>query len=181
MELLTRAVRGGILIAVATVIACGSARAQSTQDDSAITRLREKLKPRDTISVQLQSGETIRGRYLDAASGELLMATDGGDRRLAVSGIDRVKRHKRGVMLGALIGGGIGVACGAAAGALASNEGGSAEGALLGLTALGIGAGVLVDAALNVPRTVYKRGSTQASVSIAPRPRGAAVGLKIAF
>jgi hypothetical protein len=181
MESLTRAMRKGGLMVVAMVIACGSAQAQTTHEDPAVTRLRAKLKPRDTITVQMQDGERIRGRYLTAASGEVLIATDGGDRRLAASGIDRVKQHKVGVFLGGLIGGGIGVACGAAAGALASNEGGSAGAAFLGLTALGVGVGVLVDAAFNVPRTVYKRGSTQASVAIAPRPRGAAVGLTIAF
>jgi hypothetical protein len=86
-----------------------------------------------------------------------------------------------GIILGAIIGGGVGLACGAAMGSWFHNEGHDRDGPLFGLTALGLGLGIGLDALINIPRTVYQRAPSRTTLGIEAGPRRTAVHLVIGF
>jgi hypothetical protein len=105
----------------------------------------------------------------------------GEERRTIEAGrINRVRRTRMGVLLGAIIGGGPGIAAGAALASLARNEGGNPTAAFICPLAVGLGAGIGVDALVNLPRTVYRRRAA-ARVSVFPvlmaGTHGASVGI----
>jgi hypothetical protein len=169
------------IVALAMVACCGTGLAQETGADSPFARMQAKLKAGDRVTVSLEDGSTVKGRFLDAGAGALSISTPAGDRRLLPSAVTQVQRHRRGVLLGAIIGGGIGLACGAAVGSLFANEGHDRDGPLFGLTALGLGAGIAIDAFANIPRTVYERKPTRVTFTIEAGPRRTAAGVVVLF
>jgi hypothetical protein len=169
------------IVAFAIVASCGIGWAQPTAADPSFERMRAKLKAGDRVSVDLQSGSTLDGRVIDGGAGALSISTPAGDRRLLPSDVVQVRRTRRGVLLGAIIGGGIGVACGAAMGSWFANEGHDRDGPLFGLTALGLGAGIGIDALVNLPRTVYQRSPSRAALRIEAGPRRTMAGLTVSF
>jgi hypothetical protein len=140
-----------------------------------------RLKAGDRLTVDLQNGSTLEGRFIDVGSDALVVSTPGGDRRLLPSDVVQVQRHRRGVLLGAIIGGGVGLACGAALGSLFANEGHDPDGPLFGLTALGLGAGIAIDALVNIPHTVYQRAAVRTAFKVEAGPRRAAIGVVVSF
>jgi hypothetical protein len=174
----TRAIGMAALLVLAT---CGLATAQPGEADPAFARMHAKLKAGDRVTVNLENGSVLKGHFIDAGPGALAISTPAGDRRLSPSDVSSVRKHGRGILLGTIIGGGIGLACGTALGSLFANEGHDRDPALFGLTALGLGAGAAIDAALNIPRTVYQRAPAHAKVTVDAGPRRATVAVVVAF
>jgi hypothetical protein len=169
------------MVALAMVVSCGAGLAQETGADSPFAGMRAKLKAGDRVTVSLEDGSTVKGRFLDVGTGALSISTPAGDRRFQPSAVTQVQRHRRGVLLGAIIGGGIGLTCGAALGSLFANEGHDRDGPLFGLTALGLGTGIAIDAFANIPRTVYERKPARMTFTIEARPRRIAAGVVVLF
>lgn len=168
------------LAVVAVLASCGLASAQAGTDPS-FERMRTKLKAGDRVTLDLQNGSTLEGRFIDVGADALSVWTAIGDRRLVPGEVVQVHRHRRGVLLGAIIGGGVGLACGALVGTIFSNEGQDPDGPFFGLTALGLGVGIGIDALVNIPRTVYQRTPRRAAIKFDLGPRRSAVGVVVAF
>lgn len=181
MQWTSRTSRVVCLVAFAIMASCSTGSAQPTGSDPTFERMRAKLKAGDRVSVDVQNGSTVNGRFIDVGTDALSISTPGGDRRLLPSDVVQVRRTRRGVLLGAIIGGGVGLACGAALGSLFANEGHDRDGPLFGLTALGLGAGIAIDALVNIPRTVYQRTPFRAALKIDAGPRWTMVGVTVAF
>ncbi len=166
----------------ALFIGCAwTARAQTNSADPDFARMRDKLKVGDQVTVSLLDGTSVKGKFAELSTDALAVSTASGERRVSAGDISKVQRHRRGMWLGAVIGGGVGLACGAALGALSENEGGSQMGPVVGLTALGAGIGLGIDALINFPRTVYKQPSNRVAMRIDATPKRAAVGITLAF
>lgn len=176
-----RAVRVICMAAIIVGAACGFGWAQPTGADPAFEAMRAKLKVGDRVTVDVQNGPAMKGRFLDVGPDALSISTAGGERRLSRSEVTLVRRHRHGVLLGAIIGGGVGLAFGTAVGTYFANEGHDRDGPLFGLTALGLGLGIAIDAAANIPRTVYQRGPSRTALTIHADPRRPAVRVVVAF
>ena len=129
-----------------------------------------KLKAGDRVTVDLQNGSTLQGRFIDVGPDALSVSTPIGDRRLLPSEVVQVHRHRRGVMLGAIIGGGVGLAFGTMVGTIFANEGTIATVRLFGLTALGLGTGWRSTHWQIFPATVYQRTPRRARAQDRRRP-----------
>ena len=182
MGLPTRTTRAIGLAVVMALASCSLASAQQPGSDPAFERMREKLTVGDRLTVDLMNGSKVEGRVIDGNPDALVISTSGGDRRLSRPDIGVVRRHRRGVILGAVIGAGVGAVCGAAMGSWASNEGHDSAGPFFGLTALGLGVGVGIDALVNIPRTLYRQSSPpRTTFKVEAGPRRKAVQLAVTF
>ena len=169
------------MAAVLLLASCGTGWAQPSGIDPSFERMRAKLKVGDHVTVDLQDGSSVKGRVVDADPDSLSISASGADRRLARSEVARVQRHGHGVLLGAIIGGGVGLASGVAVGTYFSNEGHDRDGPLFGLTALGLGLGIGIDAMVNNPHTLYKRSPSRTTFNVEAGPRRAAVRVAVTF
>jgi hypothetical protein len=172
------------VICVAAIVAAASsgvARAQPAGSDPSFERMRGKLKAGSRVTVDLQNGLTVGGRFVDAGPDALAVTTSAGERRIPRSDVARIQKHGRGVILGAIIGGGLGLASGVVAGNYFYNEGHDRDGPLFGLTALGLGVGIGLDALMNIPRTVYQGAPPRTTLRMEAGPRRTAVRLAIRF
>jgi hypothetical protein len=171
-----------ILIAtVLVLVSCGAAWAQPSGIDPSFERMRAKLKAGDRVTVDVQDGSSVEGRVVDADPDSLSISASGADRRFARSEVVRVQRHGHGMLLGAIIGGGVGLASGVAVGTYFNNEGHDGDRPLFGLTALGLGLGIGIDAVVNNPHTLYQRSPSRTTVNVEAGPRRAAVRVVVAF
>ena len=119
--------------------------------------LRQQLKGGDRVTVHLDDGATVAGTFVTVSDADLTMVTGGVRRVIPASQIARVQRRRNGVLLGTIIGAAAGVPFGLALRSYAHNEGGNQAGALLFPIGVGAGAGLAIDAALAIDRTVYVR------------------------
>ena len=161
-------VRGAIVLA-ACLCCTPSTWAQDAQD-----MIGGKVRPGDKLTITTRDFREIKGRFLTAGNDIIVLAREGGETRLRWSDVDRVKRRRNGVLLGAIIGAGAGVATGIPVAMLAENEHGEGAEALTSMILLGLGAGIGVDALLSTNRTVYDRRS-QARLHLLPQRGGGAV------
>ncbi|HEX6974495.1 MAG TPA: hypothetical protein VF147_08845, partial [Vicinamibacterales bacterium] len=159
---------------------CGAAAAQGTSDPS-FARMREKLKAGDRVTVQLADGRILEGRFSDVSAEALLISTTAGNKPVVAGDVARVQRHRRGVLLGTLIGAGVGIACGAAMSRWFEYEGHDGAGVFIGMTAIGIGAGVGIDALINIPRTVYRQIERRAGAQPESGGRRIAIAWRVTF
>jgi hypothetical protein len=163
-----------IVAALALTVFMGStAAAQDTRG-----ALENKVHKGDRLTVEMYDRGTIQGRLITAGEDVLTLDTVAGPASIPYSSIDRVKRRKNGVLLGTLIGLGTGIALGIPAKMLADNETGDGTQALLTIAAIGAGAGMAVDAALSVNRTIYRRSTARIGFQLAPSPRGVSAGVR---
>jgi hypothetical protein len=169
------------LAAALLVASCTLGWAQPAGTDPAFERMRAKLKAGNRVTVDLQNGATLEGRFVDAGPGAMTIATDIGDRTLTPAEMLRVHRHGHGVLLGAIIGGGTGLFFGIGVSSILRSDGYDGDGALFGLTGLGLGVGIGLDALLNIPRTVYSRPAFRTTVGLDTNPRRPGVHLIFTF
>jgi hypothetical protein len=182
MTLTTRAVRITLAALLLATAGAGVAAAQSAPGaDPAFARMRDKLRQNDRVTVTLVDGSTVKGRVLDVSSEALSVQTDVGGQQFTAADVDRVQRHRRTMLLGGIIGTGVGLVCGLALAQLYANEGNQGAGAVVGLTAVGLGAGIGIDAAVNFPHTVYKRSVPRSGIRLDAGPRRTAMAVTIAF
>lgn len=170
---------------VTALVACGGSAAAIAQTasstDPAFARMRERLKGGDRVTISLTDGRVVKGRFSDMSSEALTVSTQAGDQSMPAADIARVQRHRRGVLLGAIIGAGAGMAGGAFLATWARNEGGNGGGEFLGMTALGTGIGLGVDALVNIPRTLYRQPPGRTALRIDAGPKRTVIGLTVAF
>lgn len=164
-------------VAAALALAVFMSSTAAAQD--AQTTLERKARKGDRLTVEMDDRGTIQGRLVSAGEDILTLETAGGPATIPYSSIDRVKRRKNGVLLGTLIGLGTGIALGIPVKMLFDNETGDGTPALLTIAAIGAGAGMAVDAALSVNRTIYRRSTSSVRVGLAPSPRGVAAGVNV--
>jgi hypothetical protein len=171
----------------ALVLACiGTAAGAQAQDtmagsDPPLAGLQQALEQGDRLTVTLIDGTKGTGRFATASSDEISLVADGRPTRISAAQVLRVQRRRTGIVLGAAVGGSIGLACGLALGSLFSNEGANPTGPVLSLTAVGLGVGAGLDALINLPRTVYRRGSLHAMAGVDVTPSRAGVRLALSF
>jgi hypothetical protein len=158
----------GVATALTATVLASPARAQAPErPDPQFAALASKLSTGDSVTVTDTAGDVVKGR-LDALSSEqITVLVDGQRRTVAAARVARVQRKRVGVLLGAVIGAGAGIAAGAALASYAENEGGSQAAAWMFPMAIGLGAGIGIDALVNFPRTVYRRKPV-AQVNVAP-------------
>jgi hypothetical protein len=182
MALHTRTARVIGLAAVIVLASCSIGWAQPAAADPSFERMREKLKVGDRLTVDLVNGSRVEGRVIDGSPDGLVISTDVGDRRVSRPDIGIVRRHGHGVILGAVIGTGVGLTFGSLLGSLLANEGHDKDPAVFGLTLMGLGIGVGIDALANVPRTLYKQSSPpRTTLRLEAGPRRTAVRVVVAF
>ena len=182
MRLPIRLTRGIGLAAIIVVASASLGWAQPAGSDPSFERMRAKLKVGDRLTVDLVNGSRVEGRVMDGNPDGLVISTDVGDRRLSRPDIGVVRRHRHGVILGAIIGTGVGMVCGAALGSLFASEGHDPNGPFFGLTLIGLGVGVGIDALVNIPRTLYQQSSPpRTTLRLDAGPHRAAVRVAVTF
>jgi hypothetical protein len=170
------------MAAIAVLASCSLGWAQPAAADPSFERMRAKLKAGDHLTVDLINGSTVEGRVIDGGPDGLVISTDVGERRLSRPDIGIVRRHGHGVILGAIIGTGAGLAFGTLVGTILQNEGHDRDPAVFGLTLIGLGAGVGIDALANIPRTLYRQSSPpRTTVRLEAGPHRTAVRLSVTF
>lgn len=128
-----------------------------TQARADFSRLHEHLRAGDPVDVATQDGTTVRGKTLEISATSLVVLVDGSRKEIPANQVVKIERRRNGVLLGAVIGAGVGVAFGLALKSYAYNEGGNEAAALMLPIAVGLGAGIGIDALLVRSRTVFER------------------------
>ena len=160
-------VRERAAIAIACLLTAGVARAEA-QTRNAAEVLADTLKPGDRLTITVTDLTRIRGKLIALGDHGLVLDTGTGEQVVPFDVVDRVSRRRFGVLLGPIIGAGVGVGFAIPVAMLFHNEGADATAASAFLIGLGAGTGLLIDAAINLPRTVYRRAPA-ARVRIAPQ------------
>ena len=130
--------------------------------------LAERLKAGDQLTVTAQDLARIRGKLIAVCDDGLVIDTGRGHELVRFDTIEKVSRKRLGVLLGPIIGAGVGIGFAIPVAMLFHNEGADATAASAFLIGLGAGTGLLIDAAINLPRTVYRR-QPPPRVQIAPQ------------
>ena len=170
-----------LALGLACVAAASAAAAQSpAAADPEFVRLQEKLKEGDKVIVTDLQGQSVKGHFGGVSAEQITVLVDGTSRQFPAESVRQVKRQRMGVMLGALIGAGVGGAMAAFFSTWDANEGGMG-GAVMGSLGLGLAAGVGIDAAVNIPRTVYTREAGRVGVVPIVTPGQIGAGFAVRF
>jgi hypothetical protein len=143
--------------AISLVLVCPLLARASEGQATDFAQLHEDLRVGDPVAVTMRDGTTIRGKTVEISDAGLVVLVGGSRTEVPAGQVVRIERRRNGILLGALIGAGAGVAFGLAARSYAFNEGGNEAAAFLLPTAIGLGAGIGIDALLVRPRTVFER------------------------
>ena len=146
-------------IAIACLLTAGIARAEA-QTRNAAEVLADTLKPGDRLTITATDLTRIRGKLIALGDNGLILDTETGEQVVPFDVVERVSRRRFGVLLGPIIGAGVGIGFAIPVAMLFHNEGADATAATAFLIGLGAGTGLLIDAAINLPRTVYRRESS---------------------
>ena len=168
---------------MALAAGAGPAAAQPAPGaDPSVLELGRKVRPGDRLTVTTRDLARIRGKLVAVGDDGLVLATDSGRQQVALSDLDRVSRRRHGMLLGPIIGAGAGIGFAIPVAMLYQNEGADATVPAAFLIGLGAGIGLLIDAAIDLPRTVYRR-DTQPKVTVAPQigPRSRGVVMHVTF
>jgi hypothetical protein len=171
-----------IVVALLAMAALASPAAAQPGGTFNITELESRLRQGDRVSITGPGIGTVRGRLLALEPDRLTVDSDAGVRHITADQVDRIKRTRFGVLLGTIIGAGVGVAFAIPLNMLIHAEGGDALGDTTKLLALTTGIGFGIDAAVNIPRTVYRRDA-RPRVQVAPLvgADGAGLGVRLSF
>ena len=158
------------------------AAAQSGSTFTRITELESRVRQGDRLSITGPDIGTVRGRLIALERDRVTIDSDAGVRHIAADQIDRIKRTRFGVLLGTIIGAGVGVAFAIPLNMRIHAEGGDALGDTTKLLLLSTSIGFGIDAAINIPRTVYRRDA-RPRVQVAPLvgADGAGVAMRVSF
>jgi hypothetical protein len=150
-------IRGiGAAAALASALVGVSTAGAQTVELARATIDRE-AKAGDRLTITTRDGTHSKGRLVDVGSDALVLRAARGQRSFAYDDIDRVRRHKNGILLGLIIGAGAGLAVGLPMRSWANNETGDGDRILTTFLAAAIGAGVGLDALAGSNRTIYRR------------------------
>ena len=161
------------LAATAAALLIGVATSEAQNPNDAQSVIDHKANVGNRLTITTTDGTEVKGRLLRLDGEHLVLQHETGERSFRYTEIDRVRRRKNGVLLGALIGFGAGAAIGWPVAQLSSNEGGSrSDGVWIALA--GLGAGVGIDALLGSNPTIY-RSSVRTGLAVTPTKKGAMV------
>ena len=168
-----------LLLGAAAYAAPTPALAQLAADDAAVAALDRALRPGDKVTIALPGDARLTGRFILVSPEFLAVQTNEGRREVPTTDVQRVRRTRMGFLAGPVIGALAGLGLGLAAyNALGDDMAASGWMMMIGV---GAGVGLGIDAAINLPRTVYERDAPRVSVAPVVTPRGAGVGLKVRF
>ena len=129
----------------------------------------------DRLTIDTRQGPTLEGRLVSKTTDTLVLDTEGREQSVPFGDIDRVRRRRNGVVLGAVVGLGAGLTFGIPARMLVNNENGNGDATLLALVGIGVGTGLFVDGLLTVNRTIYRRSASSVHLSVEPQIGGSAL------
>src|SRR5688500_1426123 len=162
-----------IAAAVAMVL-CGAAEVQAQSADAGAS-LQGTVKAGDRLTITTLAGTNLAGRLVRTEGEALVIRTSGGEQAVAYSDVDRVRRRRNGIKAGATFGLLGGVLWGLLVSNVVDDEIDSGT-VLLMTTAMGVGAGVGLDALIGSNRTIFKRPTAGSpAVGLQPTRGGAAV------
>ena len=170
------------LLALALVAATTPAAAQSPPVvEPGFGALSARLREGDRLSITGPEIGAVRGRLVSVSHDRLTIRTETGLQDFTPPQVNRVKRTRFGVLLGPIIGAGVGVALAIPLNMLIAAEGGDATGDTLRVLAWTTGIGLGIDAAVNIPRTVYRRDTRRVQITPQFSPHGRALALTVKF
>ncbi len=158
---------------VLILVAGAEARAQGATD--AREAIERQSRGGDRLTIDTRQGPTLKGRLVSMAADALVLDIGGRQQSVPFGDIDRVRRRRNGVVVGAVVGLGAGLTFGIPARMLVNNENGNGDSALLAMVGIGVGTGMLVDGLLSVNRTIYRRSASSVRFGVEPQIGGAAI------
>ena len=159
------------LTTAATVVAlmvAGTAGAQSQHEARSVISATADVGNR--LAITRADGSEAIGRLVRLTDEGLVLQQGAGERTFRYAEIDRVRKRKNGVLLGAIIGLAGGIAVGWPVYLVSYNDVGLATGVAIA----GVAAGVGVDALLGSYQTLY-RSPARRRVTVQPTKNGAVV------
>jgi hypothetical protein len=155
----------------------GAAEAEAAD----ITRMQRRLRTGDRVDVFHQGGRIVEAHFVELRDGQLVVTDQHAVQTIPMGEVTKVQRRRRGMLLGAIIG----AAAGAAASVplyMLSESGGGATAAVFIPLGVGLGAGIGIDALVNLPRTEYER-PVRARLLLSPAvmPHGGGASLRVTF
>ena len=140
--------------------------------------LARETRPGDVLTIEVRNLGTLQGKLVKAGADVLEIEFGHGTRPVKYGDIDQVRRRRNGRVFGTTVGGVVGFIYGLGALGASGGDGGSlSQGvtALILLTAGGTAIGWVIDGALSVNRTVYRRSPTSVGFDVVPHRGGAGV------
>jgi hypothetical protein len=163
-------------LAFGLVLLLATATSAQAQDVATVRdRLDRGTRIGDKLTIETRDGIKVEGRLVGIGGDTLLLNTAGAERSFAYQDIDRVRRRRNGVLLGAVIGLSTGILLGIPPRLIVNNEGGDGDLALISIAAIGLGAGVAIDGLVSRNRTIYRRSSSPVQLGVQPLKGGGAV------
>jgi hypothetical protein len=150
------------------------------QDKANFTSLQTTLKQQDDITLTTVSGDKVKGQMLDVSADRITVQRRSGPQTFEAAQIQKVQKRKNGVLLGGLIGLGASIPFVIVLSTYQYNEGGDQAAAFLPM-AMGVGAGLGIDAAIGSNKTLYERKPSR-TVTVAPlMDRKGGIGARVAL
>ena len=164
-----------LVIAAATVAALviGVATSEAQSPNDAKSAVDRKANVGNRLTITTTDGTEVKGRLLNLDAEHLVLEQETSERSFRYTEIDRVRRRKNGVLLGALIGFGAGAAIGWPVAQLVDRDDASRSDAVW-VALAGLAAGVGIDAVLGSNPTIY-RSSVRTGLTVTPAKKGAMV------
>lgn len=171
-----------LTLGLALAGAAAAAADQRPEPDAGTAEMTRKIRPGDRLTVTTRDLARIRGKLVAVHGESLVLDTDAGERQVPFTTLERVGRQRHGMWLGPLIGAGVGAGFAIPVSMLFENEGADATEATVFLIGLGAGIGLLIDATVDLPRTVYRRDAPP-RVTVAPQIRrdGGGLAMQVTF
>lgn len=161
----TAATAAALLIGVAT------SEAQSPNDTK--LAIDSKANAGHRLTITTTDGTEVKGQLLRLDAEHLVLQQETGERSFKYTEIDRVRKRKNGVLLGALIGFGAGAAVGwPVAQLIERDDAATSDAVWIALAGLGVGVGI--DALLGSNPTIY-RSSVRTGLTVTPSKNGALI------
>ena len=159
--------------ATVAALLIGVTGADAQSHNQAKSPIEGKASIGNRLMITMADGTEIAGPLVRLDAEALVLQQETGERSFRYLEIERVRRRKNGVLLGAIIGFAVGAAIGWPVAELSVNEGGSrSDGVWIALG--GLAAGLGIDAILGSNPTIY-RSPVRSRLTVTPSKNGAAV------
>jgi hypothetical protein len=168
----------GLILAAAVAMAAPAMAQPSGDGDLRFAVLDGRLRGGDRVIVTGPAVGQVRGRFAGLSPETLLVETDDGPQRVALTDVAMVRRRRHGILLGTIIGAGVGAGLAIPMNMLLDAEGGEVMWPTIKLVALTTGIGIGIDALIDLPRTVYRR-SERPTVQVKPQLVKHAAGVTV--
>jgi hypothetical protein len=163
-----------LALAVVVILVAGAeARAEDATD--AREAIERRSRGGDRLTIDTRQGPTLEGRLVSSGADALVLDMRGREQSVPFGDIDRARRRRNGVVVGAVVGLAAGLTFGIPARMLINNENGDGNSMLLTLVGTGVITGLLVDGLLSVNRTIYRRSAGSVRFGVEPQIGGATI------